>query len=405
MKILKSIVSISLLVAVNSLPINITSTKTVSDIGYNSTNNDIISTQDNGEYLGSVHDRVFPNDWELIIKAGEKINFEKLRGHRYKDDNGYVYHIEEKTTVLSGSSSNNVCKTYSSVYMPYTGFRFLGVSVLSRLARYNRYSILVYCHQGKEAARSIQPYSGDKKDILWGTKYCFTDNSNVDNDGTTPKVTGCYIPVRSARNWARESFTGNNWNQPERIYGGLFTYGKGGRRNVVYDNLYAIPVAPLIFDEPYMGFIELTSMRKTVLHVPCAYTPDYYGPSYPMFSDIWAQYMDINEVYTYKLPSSELPLGLRLEEELVKQIQDLLGGTGLEDKFIANMFSKSAEKREIGGDNDGSVNATAGDSRDDMKEVEFQTLLDQIKSRLVLLEDKHLAKYIYMGVYYLVSGS
>lgn len=212
----------------------------------------------------------------------------------------------------TSGTSDEVCNTYSSAFMPYTGFRFVTTSkLLLGTLLTKKTSHLVYCYQGKEITRASNKISYGKREILWGTKYCFTDadtNRGIIKGG--PFVDGCYAPARIARAQQGETAFGVSWRRPERIYGGLFRVPRTSGKVV---NDFAVPVSPLIADEPYMGFIENRQIEKNPLHkeihinVPAAYTPDYYGEHYPMASDSWAKYIDIKEEYKPILPE-RLPL-------------------------------------------------------------------------------------------------
>lgn len=203
-----------------------------------------------------------------------------------------------------------VCDTYSSKYMPYTGFRFATTVTLGHFLLRKKTSHLVYCYQGKEVSRSSRVHSIGRTDILWGEKYCFTLTGSDYDKTDSPIVEGCYVPVRNFRAHLREGIQRVSWNRPERFYGGLFKYvdkEDGGPKKTsgglfdlpVLDNDRAIPVSPLISDEPFMGFASrVPNEKKFNLFMPIAYTPDYFSEGYPVETDQWAVNMDINEQYT-----------------------------------------------------------------------------------------------------------
>lgn len=202
-----------------------------------------------------------------------------------------------------------VCDTYSSKYMPYTGFRFATTVSLKHFLLRKKTSHLIYCYQGKEVARTFRQHSIGRTDILWGEKYCFAPAGQDMEKEDFPTVSGCYVPVRHFRSHTRERFTRVSWNRPERFYGGLFKYvekasGFTETRGGIFDtpilkNSLAIPVGPLVSDEPYMGFVSiLAEEHKYNMFMPVAYTPDYFSEGYPTETDEWAENMDINEDYT-----------------------------------------------------------------------------------------------------------
>lgn len=202
-------------------------------------------------------------------------------------------------------ASDTVCSTYSSAFMPYTGFRFITTSHL-HFGAYTTHktSTLVYCYQGKEVTRTSKNVPHSKRDILWGSHYCFSKEQSL--AGLTkggPLLDGCYVPARMARAKYTETAMAVSWRRPERVYGGLFKVPQTGIANDI-----AVPVAPLLADEPYMGYIQRGDSQKGAsVSLPHAYTPDYYAERYPWATDSWAKYIDVKEDYKPILPE-RLPL-------------------------------------------------------------------------------------------------
>lgn len=214
-----------------------------------------------------------------------------------------LYNIFRQTQ----GASDAVCSTYSSAFMPYTGFRFITTSLL-HFGAYTtqKTSTLVYCYQGKEVTRTSKKVPHSKRDILWGTRYCFSKEQSL--AGLTkggPLLDGCYVPARMARAKYTETAMAVSWRRPERVYGGLFKVPQTG---TAVANDIAVPVAPLLADEPYMGHIQRVDYKKGAsVSLPHAYTPDYYGERYPLATDSWAKYIDVKEDYKPILPE-RLPL-------------------------------------------------------------------------------------------------
>lgn len=325
-----------------------------------------------------------------------------------------------------------ICNTYSSTHMPYTGFRFVAESKLSLLVRRQRTSALVYCYQGREVTRTSKPLRFGQREILWGSRYCFSPKETLNGvQRGGPTIDGCYVPARTVSAYNAETVYGFSWRRPERVYGGLFRYPRGTTLKLV--NEAAVPVSVLLSDEPYMGFTSKISKLSDYVTVPLAYTADYFSQHYPMISDSWAKYIDINEEYkpvvstTWPFTSSGSFNGFLALKELVKSeiLWELLEKTyarmPARPELVADILlghtNRSTLHSLIGTEaygplhfgylqqrpTDPNFRQLLKSSALDLLGNEARAMLDQIKMRLVFVENKRFARFIYLLISRIVS--
>ncbi|VVT44438.1 uncharacterized protein SAPINGB_P000416 [Magnusiomyces paraingens] len=387
-------------------------------------------TEVNKEAAESLKDFFFPEDLERVLEVAQKIQDHKITGNKeednkfYSDSNGFVYNIETNSL---NNTFDSACKTISNSFIPYTGYRMITSTLLTwNRVIYRRYSVMVYCYQGKVAAKAMKGIPPQERDILWGTEYCFPKepiNPNV----PTPK--GCLIPVRSSHSWAIEAGLLWTWNKPERAYGGIFRYNERLDHNsvgrVLLSNDLAIPVLPLITDEPYMGSVGIDMLGYLSINIPLAYTPDYYNYAYPHQTDIWAAYLDMNEIYLLQMPDLYLPFTHRIKTGFSTFISGLFS-TYMSKLFKSEtpatspfVYEEEKEEKESGetevggfkipeynmpelikrfGPEGGVLPVIIKDIFQSLRKKDFLQVLNRCKTRLALLENKHLAKYIYMEI-------
>lgn len=405
---------------------------------------DSISLQDYDRFVNFWNST---NDDDLISAQDFSID---ASNSAYREQSGSLFNIFRSAS----GTSDDVCTPYSSAFMPYTGFRFVTTSHYNyKLFFTHKLSNLVYCYQGKEVTRASAKIPFGKRDILWGSKYCFSQDATqkgVRNGG--PAIEGCYVPARTARAHHGETVMGISWRRPERLYGGLFRLPKNSGKVV---NDAAIPVSPLIADEPYMGFTKSISKGRSEVSVPQAYTPDYYGNHYPLASDAWAKYIDVTEAYKPILPE-RIPLDsngyiqwvtifrwIFLNEILLAQLKDiyqempwapeilaasLMGTASVEEMQKANIPLDIVHQLGIDalqlptvpsmpGSNFMPVYQTPYSQPDWLLKLEqklidtgltaigfaFRTTMNQVRTRLSLVEDKRFAKFIYMTISYIIN--
>lgn len=396
-------------------------------------------------------DSITMEDFERLFQNWNSTTEDMAYAQDVSIDDSYssVYNQQQ-----SFGNHNDVCAPYSSAFMPYTGFRFITTSHYKYKPFFtHKLSNLVYCYQGKEVARVSNKIPFGKRDILWGSKYCFTQDATkkgVMNGG--PAIEGCYVPARTARAHHGETVMGISWRRPERLYGGLFRLPKNSGKVV---NDAAIPVSPLIADEPYMGFTKALAKGRAEVSVPHAYTPDYYCDYYPLASDGWAKYIDISEEYKPILPE-RIPLDrdgyiqwitifrwIFLNEILLAQLKDiyqempwapeilaasLMGTASAEEMQKANIPLDLVHQLGIDalqlptvpsmpGSNFMPVYQTPYSQPDWLIKLEmklfdtgltavgfaFRTTMNQVRTRLSMIEDKRFAKFIYVTISYVIN--
>lgn len=368
----------------------------------------------------SADDYFFPSDYKRVLKTAEKMRHAKISGPNYKTryrEVGYVYDFEEQGVNVT---SDKVCETMSNSFMPYTGFRFMtSVILTARAVVYRRYSVLVYCHEGRVATKALKGIPQYENDILWGTEYCFPKEPILQN---VPTPEGCIVPARSSRAWNIEAGLLWTWNKPERSYGGLFRY-PGRLFKDQYDqhhlnNDVFVPVLPLITDEPYLGSVGVDTLGYMSVNIPLAYTPDYYSYAYPRDSDVWAAFLDVNENYLLMMPSISLPFTHRIKtglaDSIVSVFRKLLSWPKPGDKPAVASAMDYDDEEESGdvsmaeydttelvkrfGPEGVSIPGIMKEFAEAIATLAFDRALNRAKTRLALLENKHLAKYVYMEI-------
>lgn len=190
------------------------------------------------------------------------------------------------------------CNTYSSIFYPYTGFRVfreLKFTVTNPVNEdgtgFVHSTHLVYCFRGRVTAHTSVVNRNNEVGINYQDKMCIHEREPF-----APDARGCY---RVAKKEQLPMVV--PWFRSEGFIGGLFrcmsddpdtTGDEAG-----CSNEEAMPVAPLVGDEPYMGLADVHSPLRYLLRVPVVYTPDYFSYLYPRGSDMWAQYIDIESEY------------------------------------------------------------------------------------------------------------
>lgn len=385
---------------------------------------------------------ISPEDYHRIIAAmnntetdGEDMfSAQGFNNPLYREYDGSLFQVFRHN---DGNSENDeVCNTMSAPYMPYTGFRFITTAKVSVLFFRKKTSSLVYCYQGKEIARASKKPSFGDRDIVWGAPYCFKYEDTIKGlIRGGPSVEGCYVPARMVTTFNTETIMGVSWRRPERLYGGLFRYPGNGYNKL--SNEAAIPVAPLMSDEPYMGYAETVGRMTTKFTVPIAYTPDYYGQSYPMVSDSWSKYIDINEEYKPLVATTwpftkdgEFDWMIALKEliksealweqlktiyqempwnpEIGELVADVIKGKADAEDLINAGISKDLIRTEAYGPlhfgflqqraSDPSIGEWAADIAFDIAGAEFRLVVNQLKTRMVLIENKRFARFMYMMI-------
>lgn len=217
--------------------------------------------------------------------------------YMYWDNPEWHYHTEKM---------DFECETYSSVFYPYTGYRFLRKYELTFALFPVKTSLrFVFCHRGRVVSEQQVWYDEDGAEgrdgqplFRWDRTFCITEREPF-----TPDARGCFRMARRARYvdfgaplYPREAFVGGLFKCPHN--------GTGDPQDPVgydaaacADNELVTPAAPLIADEPYAGIFELHNPWKFLYHEPLFYTPDYYSQVYPRFDENWSRYIDINEDY------------------------------------------------------------------------------------------------------------
>lgn len=331
------------------------------------------------------------------------------------------------------AEGDDVCSTYSSNYMPYTGFRFIVEARLSAVFLRKRESVLVYCYQGREVTRTSKKLKFKDRDVVWGSRYCFSQeqtDAGVKKGG--PAVSGCYVAARTVSSVNVETIVGFSWKRPERFYAGLFRYPAG--KSAKLTNEGAIPVAPLLGDEPYMGFAVNDGRMTSRLSMPIAYTPDYSSQYYPQVSDAWAKYIDINEEYK-PLVSSTWPFTnkggfawqlalkeLLKSEALWGQLQLYYKELSWNPNLLADFLAGKATGQDLidAGVSSDLVNAEAygplhfgwlqqRPADPNLRQVitgamfdllgnEVRLCVSQLKMRLIFIKNKKYAKFMYLVI-------
>lgn len=89
------------------------------------------------------------------------------------------------------------------------------------------------------------------------------------------------------------------------------------------ENEDTIPVAPLLFDEPYMTWQDSSDLYSSM--IPFLYTPDRPSIFYTGIDTAWAEYLDVNELYDSDVSSIDQPEISDIYDKLPKipQIPDM----------------------------------------------------------------------------------
>lgn len=204
----------------------------------------------------------------------EASRFYGISRYVFWDEEFFHYHNERV---------DDHCNTYSSVFVPYTGFRVFHQIKFKMGIEHSTH--LVYCYRGRVTAHTSVINRIDQN-VNYKDTMCIRESEPL-----APNANGCY---RIARRSTTPSMI--PWLRSESFIGGLFrcpTNDENGPCN----NDDAVPVAPLIGDEPYMGINDIHSPLSYAMRIPVAYTPDYFNYMYPRDSDKWARFIDINEDY------------------------------------------------------------------------------------------------------------
>lgn len=237
-----------------------------------------------GRILGNPYPSSQPEYQWMNISSEDTLNFTKypddkvstnseLNYFTFWDKPTYHYHLVE---------TDFECQTYSNIFYPYTGYRITRKYIFGVPLRVSYEKN--FCYWGKKVSSSnrmrLSQFAFD-----WKEEFCMNDRKSY-----YPNPNGCFRFARRANYidfpvpmYPREAFVG-----------GLFKCPLLGDCN---DNMQVTPVAPLIADEPYMGFFEFRKPWEYIYQEPLFYTPDYYSYMYPRDDDEWARYIDINEEY------------------------------------------------------------------------------------------------------------
>jgi hypothetical protein len=145
-----------------------------------------------------------------------------------------------------------------------------------------------YCWQGTEYGAIFYSDVDSSQWLQWNAVFCIEDNPAAD-------IGGCYKMARR-KLYAKEEIL---LLRPDTFVGGLFSCESGTNCS----NKAAVPVAPLLVDEPYMVWHD--TFPKYVEIVPFLYTPDRSSIYYPRIDTSWAKYIDIDEDYDESLDDDE----------------------------------------------------------------------------------------------------
>lgn len=211
--------------------------------------------------------------------ADSEVEAERFYGIGYRllwDDDNYHYHNEK---------IDDHCNTFSSVFYPYTGFRLFHEMKFGRKLGFYHSTHLVYCFRGRVTAHTSVA-NRDSVGLNFEDTMCINEREPF-----APDARGCY---RIARR--KETPNVVPWLRSEGFIGGLFRCPTD-REDGPCSNEDAVPVAPLVGDEPYMALGDIHSPMSYAVRMPVVYTPDYFGYMYPRNSDKWAQYIDIDSKY------------------------------------------------------------------------------------------------------------
>lgn len=188
------------------------------------------------------------------------------------------------------------CDTATAMFLPWTGFRLSREIASIGIGRETHYTRLSYCYEGFEFAHSkVEIPSATDQWLQWTGVFCL--NTSHILIPTVQAIHGCY---RIAR---KSEYVGLQIPllQSDTFVGGVFacsTYVDSGDDGLECDenDEQMMPIAPLLYDEPYMAWRETASDWAQI--IPFLYTPDQPSIFYPWLDKSWAEHIDINEDYS-----------------------------------------------------------------------------------------------------------
>ncbi|ANB15395.1 hypothetical protein AWJ20_3022 [Sugiyamaella lignohabitans] len=172
------------------------------------------------------------------------------------------------------------CNTATSIFMPWTGFRVSRQTATRTRPWETVYEMRIsYCWRGSEYFVTTISTGGGW--IAWNSTFC------IEETPYTSEIAGCFKLARRMRYSSIDS----PLYHPDTFVGGLFLC----ESETLCTNYGAVPISPMITDQPYMVWYENSPNHTEV--IPLLYTPDRSSVFYPRVNSEWASYIDINEEY------------------------------------------------------------------------------------------------------------